>query len=455
MPFFDYSFLFIFLPATLLIYCVVPRSLRNPWLFLASCLFYAVSSFKYLPLLVGAGIANYFLGYFQSRSQTISRRRFYLTLGIVLNLSLLGFFKYSGMFSETLRLIPALSSFPLIKQALPLGISFYTFKNISYIVDIYRGDIEASHSFWDYLAYLTMFPQLQAGPIMRFKEISGQIRQNSPGVKKFTEGLELFLVGICKKVLLADTAAFFADPLFSLGNPGFYQAWASVFLYSAQIYFDFSGYSDMAIGLAMMFGFESPQNFNSPYKAITFSDFWRRWHMTLSRWLRDYLYIPLGGNRKGNGRTYINLIITMLLGGLWHGASWNFIVWGGYHGALLMAERYLGIALPQTRLGKAVRITFNFIMVSIGWVFFKCSIFSQSLTWLKSMFFVNGAGSLFSLKAGAALVVLLTVIFGFKNSWQLRGYYRLLWIICIISFFLLSLLVAYTKGAEPFLYARF
>jgi alginate O-acetyltransferase complex protein AlgI len=335
----DYTSLFLFLPAALLIHFALPGRYRNAWLFLASLIFYGLYNLRFLPLLILSAFATYFLGLAIAGSKKNAVRKFWLVASLLLSLGVLAAFKYTGMFSETVRKIPAFSDFPLIKYALPLGISFYTFKNISYLVDIYRRQVEPARSLIDYSMYLTFFPQLPSGPIMRFKEIAGQLHQRPATGERIGRGIQLFFMGASKKILLADSAAFFCNPLFALPVPGFWQSWASVLLYSAQIYFDFSGYTDMAIGLAFLFGIESPQNFNSPYKSHSFAQFWRRWHMTLSFWLRDYLYISLGGNREGKFRTYLNLFLTMLLGGLWHGASWNFLVWGGYHGLILGIER--------------------------------------------------------------------------------------------------------------------
>lgn len=453
--FYDYTFLFLFLPLVLIAYYALPGRFRNGWLFLSSLVFYGLYHFRFFPVLILSAFVNYFLGLTLAGSSKKPVRQFWLAVSLLLNLGTLVVFKYSLMLSETIREIPAFNDFPLVKYALPLGISFYTFKNISYLVDIYRGHIGPARSLIDYSMYLSFFPQIPSGPIMRFKEIAGQLRARVTTSDRISQGIQLFFMGASKKILLADTAAYFCNPLFALPTPGFWQSWASVLLYSAQIYFDFSGYTDMAIGLALLFGIESPQNFNSPYKSHSFAQFWRRWHMTLSFWLRDYLYISMGGNRNGKFRTYLNLVVTMLLGGLWHGASWNFLVWGGYHGLLLAIERYLGVKAPQSSLAKIFRIIFNFLMVSIGWVFFRCADFSQSWNWLKSMFLLQGLGPFFSVKAGAAILILLSVIFGFKNSWEMRGNYRLYWILFIVGCFILSLVIAYTKGAEPVIYARF
>lgn len=457
MAFYDYSFLFAFLPAVLAVYYLVPQRFRNLWFLAASLAFYFFADMNYLPVLVLAALLNYFLGYLLARSRSVRTRKLWLALGIVFNLALLCSFKYLDFFAQTLRLLPPLANFHLPKAGLPIGISFYTFTSMSYLVDLYRGQVKPAKSLWDFSAFLTMFPHIVSGPIVRFREIKDQFEHRVFNTGHLAEGASLFLMGFSKKILLADTAGYFCDPLFSLHTPGFLSAWISTLLFSAQIYFDFSGYTDMAIGLALLLGFQYPQNFNSPYKAPTFTEFWRRWHMTLSRWLRDYLYISLGGNRQGKFRTYLNLMLTMLLGGLWHGASWTFVAWGGYHGLLLASERLLGLRLaPGGKASRGLRTALTFIMVSIGWgVFFRARDFGQSLRWLRSMLGFDGLGLAVSWQPPAALLLLLVIIFGFKNSWELRKNYRLGWTLFLIICFIMSLVIAYTKGGMPFLYARF
>jgi len=457
MAFYDYSFLFAFLPMVLAVYYLVPQRLRNLWFLAASLAFYFFADMTFLPVLLLAALVNYFLGYCLAQSQAVRTRKLWLALGIFFNLALLCSFKYLGFFAQTLRLLPPFAQFHAPRAALPIGISFYTFTSMSYLVDLYRGQVQPARSLWDFSAFLTMFPHIVSGPIVRFREIKDQFEHRAFQFSRLTEGIALFFMGFSKKILLADTAGYFCDPLFSLHTPGFLSAWLSALLFSAQIYFDFSGYTDMALGLALLLGFEYPQNFNSPYKAATFTEFWRRWHMTLSRWLRDYLYISLGGNRQGRFRAYLNLMLTMLLGGLWHGASWTFVAWGGYHGLLLAIERALGLRLPPAgKAWRGLRTAFTFIMVSIGWgVFFRARDFSQSLRWIRSMLLLDGLGTMVSWKPLATLLALLVIIFGFKNSWELRKNYRLCWTAFMIICFVMSLVIAYTKGGMPFLYARF
>ncbi len=341
MLFFEYSFLFVFLPCVLGVYSLLPAGRRNAWIFLASCAFYAASSWIFLPLLLGSVLVDYVAGGRIARAQSLRARRAWLTLSVAANLGVLAFFKYSGMLTSSFRALLGPDSIPLVDAALPVGISFYTFQSMSYTIDLYRGRVETARSLADFGAYVTLFPQLIAGPIVRFSHLQEQLRERIHSWERFAAGIQTFVVGLAKKLLVADTLASLSAPIFAAGHPGALDAWTAMLLFAGQIYFDFSGYSDMAIGLGRMMGFELPQNFDAPYRATSFADFWRRWHITLSTWLRDYLYIPLGGSRRGMLRTYVNLTVTMLLGGLWHGASWNFVLWGGAHGTLLAAERLL------------------------------------------------------------------------------------------------------------------
>jgi alginate O-acetyltransferase complex protein AlgI len=457
MAFYDYSFLFAFLPLVLAIYYLIPSKLRNIWFLIASLVFYFFADFAFLPVLILAALVNYFLGFFLSRAKSSPARKLILVFGVIFDLGLLCSFKYLGFFAQTIRLIPEFSHVIVPRAALPIGISFYTFTSLSYLIDLYRGQVQPARSLWDFSSFLTMFPHIVSGPIVRFREIRDQIEHRSYHFTQITQGIALFFMGFCKKILLADTAAYFCDPLYSLAAPGFIQAWMSVLLFCAQMYFDFSGYTDMAIGLALLLGLEYPQNFDSPHKAATVTEFWRRWHMTLMRWLRDYLYIPLGGNRKGGLRTYFNLMATFVLGGLWHGASWNFVVWGAYHGVLLCIERMFGIRVaPKGLLARLIRTGVTFILVALGLgVFFRCKTLGQSGQWIKSIFFMQGMGPGVTKRAVGALAALLAIIFIPKNSWQKRSDYRLWWVIFLTACFGLSVIVAFSKGGMPFLYARF
>jgi len=300
----------------------------------------------------GSQLAELPKGQPRSRAQKIA-----LTVSILSNLSLLAFFKYFNFGIDTFTALGLTGvQDSVMRITLPLGISFYTFQSMSYSIDVFRGDARAIRNPVDFACYVSMFPQLVAGPIIRFSEVAQQLVHRTHTIEKFSRGVAFFAMGMAKKILLANPCGWIADQAFNAGSVGFVDAWFGVTAYSMQIYYDFSGYTDMAIGLGLMLGFVFPKNFDSPYISQSITEFWRRWHISLSSWLRDYLYIPLGGNRKGTVRTYINLALVMLLGGLWHGASWNFVVWGAIHGAMLAFERYQGKdsfyrALP--RVGKA------------------------------------------------------------------------------------------------------
>ncbi len=454
MLFYEYSFLFVFLPIVLFGYYAIPGRLRNAWLLVSSCAFYSASSFPFLPILLLSSMLDYGLGAGLCSAKTQRARRGYVSASVVLNLCVLGFFKYAGFLTSSLQSIPGLEATPILSIVLPVGISFYTFQSMSYTIDLYRGKATRARSAIDFACYVTLFPQLIAGPIVRFEEVQAQLRVRTHSARRFAEGLEFFVRGLAKKILLADTAALLCDPLFELDAPGFAAGWVSVLLYSTQIYFDFSGYSDMAVGLGKLFGFEFPQNFNSPYKASSFSDFWRRWHMTLSRWLRDNLYFPLGGNRRSSARTYVNLGATMLLGGLWHGAAWNYVVWGAYHGALLALERAVGRARDSSESSSISRRGFVFVAVSVGWVFFRCDDIAHSSRWLRSMFLMDGIGRVDVLPS-VGLAALLFIVFRCKNTWEDRGNFGAWRTALLVVIFVASIVAAYGSESSPFLYFRF
>jgi alginate O-acetyltransferase complex protein AlgI len=453
--FFEYGFLFVFLPVVLLVHAAVPRRLRNGWLLLASLLFYATSSFEFLPILLLSICVDYFAGLKIDASERPGVRRAWLVASLCTNLGLLGYFKYAGFFSSALRaaLGPGI---PLLSVALPVGISFYTFESMSYTIDVYRRVMRPFRSPVDYACIVALFPRLIAGPIVRFSAIAGQVAGRAHDDARFAGGIVLFTVGLVKKLLVADTLALAADPIFAAGAPGFLDAWGSAILFAGQIYFDFSGYSDMAIGLGRLLGFEFPPNFMAPYRAQSFADFWRRWHISLSSWLRDYLYVPLGGNRRGTVRTYVNLIATMLLGGLWHGASWNFVLWGGGHGALLAAERALGERNPLRRLPARLQVAAVFLAVTALWVPFRVESLAQVGSWFGAMF--AGAGGLGSLAPTAVLALaLFLVLVAFPkpvSQWQLLPRpAHLAWVGLL---FVGALFVGYGRlTSSPFLYFRF
>ncbi len=311
-----------------------------------------------------------------------------LVISIVTNLGLLAVFKYTGFVGENVNALGRLLGaghdvVPVLHIVLPVGISFYTFKAMSYAIDVYRGDARPMRRFTDYLCFEAFFPDLVAGPIIRYAALEEQMRVRAHTLDKFARGVAFFAFGMAKKILIANPMGHVADTAFAAGTLHATDAWFGLLGYAFQIYFDFSGYSDMACGLALMLGFVLIQNFDSPYQADSITDFWRRWHISLSTWLRDYLYIPLGGNRRGERRTYVNLMTVMLLGGLWHGASWNFVLWGAIHGGMLAFERAQGQGQPLPPAAHALRIASTFFVVCLSWVFFRAKTLGQALAMLQ------------------------------------------------------------------------
>ncbi len=395
MVFSSHLFVFWFLPAALAVYYLLPRRARHTGLTLLSYLFYGWTNPLFMVLMASSTVVDYLCGLamvgrlgrrFREPIEPLepgtprSRgQRLAVTLSVVANLSLLGFFKYFNFAADSYNgLVAALGLGDLrldsvLRVALPLGISFYTFQSMSYSIDVYRGHSRALRNFIDFACYVSLFPQLVAGPIIRFSEIADQLRGRTHTLEKLARGAAFFSLGMAKKVLLANPCGKVADTMFDAGSVLALDAWYGVGAYAFQIYFDFSGYSDMAIGLGLMLGFVFPKNFDSPYRAESITDFWRRWHISLSTWLRDYLYVPLGGNRRGAGRTYVNLALVMLLGGLWHGAAWSFVVWGGLHGLLLAAERLRGRQGLFAGLPRPLRVGGTFLLVLVSWVFFRAA----------------------------------------------------------------------------------
>lgn len=454
MIFTSNDFLFVFLPVTWLIYLLLAQfrlaTATKLQLALASVLFYISWNADYLPILLASIAFNFAF----SRLLIERKSRWLLWLGIVVNLALLGVYKYADFTIGTVNAVAGID-LPLTHIALPLAISFYTFQQIAYLVDTWEGRTEEG-SFFDYILFVCFFPQFIAGPIVHHSEMMPQFASGrflDIDKRNLFVGLAFFSIGFLKKVLLADPLAgvanevFSRDAIFPLSTP---EAWFGALAYTLQIYFDFSGYSDMAVGLGRLFGINLPYNFNSPYKAASIIEFWRRWHMTLSRFLRDYLYIPLGGNRKGAPRRYLNVMITMLLGGLWHGASWTFVAWGGLHGLYLVLnhgwnELVRGKITIPPRLAKIAGIATTFFLVTIAWVFFRAPTFEGAFEVLSAMFgmtpkpaltfegeTVFGLIALFGsdslglapstfalLENTATFLVLLTICFLLPNSQQL------------------------------------
>jgi alginate O-acetyltransferase complex protein AlgI len=404
LVFSSYLFLFYFLPLALLLYYAAPRRLKHLMLTGLSYVFYGWANPLFVPLLLFSTLVDYLCGLYiehvrgpgsgphDSASPVERRARRALIVSICTNLGLLGFFKYFNFGVDNINALAtaagldALRLDSALRVTLPLGISFYTFQSMSYAWDVYRGRATPIRNFIDFACFVSMFPQLVAGPIIRFSEVADQLRSRTHTVTKFARGVAFFSVGLTKKVLLANPCGKIADLAFDAGSLTVLDAWYGVTAYAFQIYFDFSGYSDMAIGLGLMFGFVFAKNFDSPYISQSITEFWRRWHISLSTWLRDYLYVPLGGNRKGPVRTYVNLFLVMLLGGLWHGASWNFVIWGGVHGSFLAFERMQGKTAPYWKLPAPARVAITFVVVLITWVFFRAADLPAAGRYLSFMF---------------------------------------------------------------------
>lgn len=468
MLFSSIVFLFTFLPAVMILYYLLPVRFRNVILLLASLVFYAWGEPVYLFLMLLSILFNYFSGLDIARNLQDKRAaKRSLVFNLIINLAVLGFFKYEGFVLDTLNgILPVHISYHALP--LPIGISFYTFQILSYIIDIYRGNVKVQTNLPNFALYVTMFPQLIAGPIVQYADVDEQLASREISRTKFGEGSMYFIRGLAKKVLLANTSGMIFTEVSGLAkdNIAVMTAWLGAFAYMFQIYFDFSGYSDMAIGLGKMFGFEFNMNFNYPYVSKSITEFWRRWHISLSSWFRDYVYIPLGGSRVSKIKHIRNLLIVWFLTGLWHGAAWNFVAWGLYYGVILIIEKYL-LSPVLDRLPDVVRHIYSIVLVVIGWVLFFSSSFGQAADYIRVMFGAGAHGfadreSMYLLTSN--LILWLILIFGstplvhFRYEHMLRTkkwnttiinsvVYAALFIVCI------AYLV--TETYNPFLYFRF
>lgn len=377
-------FLFVFAPIVFIVDALLPRRVRNLWLLAASLVFYAWGEARFLPIAFASCIADHMLARGIAASTDDRRRRLLLTAGIVLNVGLLVYFKYLAFLVENARVLwPGL---PHLHIVLPLAISFIVFEKITYLVDVYRGISTPARHLRDYFLFIFLFPKILAGPILKFHEVIAPLESRVLSFNDFGEGLTRFIVGLAKKVLIADPAGTVTDQIFGapVADLGFGTAWLGAISFTVQIYFDFSAYSDMAIGLARMLGLRLPENFRQPYLATGFADFWRRWHISLSSWIREYLYIPLGGNRGSWQRTYFNLWLCFLASGIWHGANWTFVVWGIYHGIFVCAD-HAGMKAVWPRIPRPIGVAVTFLLVVIGWVLFRSPDFTHAAGMLGAM----------------------------------------------------------------------
>ena len=470
MLFSSITFLFIFLPLTLLLYYLVPFRMKNYVMLAASLIFYAWGEPVYIILMILSIILNYFCGQdIYEKRDNARAMKMSLMFGVVMNLLILGFFKYYGLLMDTINAILPID-IPYRVLALPIGISFYTFQAMSYLIDVYRKEVKPQENILYFALYISMFPQLIAGPIVRYIDIEEQLKERSINPNKFGEGAMYFIRGLAKKVVLANTFGSVYEQVaaMQMGSFSTLTAWVGAIAYAFQIYFDFGGYSDMAIGLGKMFGFEFLPNFNYPYIAKSITDFWRRWHISLSTWFREYVYIPLGGNRCTPSRHILNLLIVWMLTGLWHGAQWNFMFWGLYYGVILILEKYLWGSKIE-KLPAAVQHIYAFVLVLFGWVFFFSPTLGYAGQYLKVMFGI-GANGIFD-KQGFFMIFtnwLLIVIAilasaprGYKllkkitGCWQSEEVRAIVTCAVYIAMFLLCIAFLVTETYNPFLYFRF
>lgn len=423
MVFTSFVFLFWFLPLFLAAYFAAPVRWRNVLLTLGSLAFYGWWRPHYVLLMLLCVALDYGAALAMGTKDGGKNRKFWVGFAVVSNLALLCWFKYANLLVGSWN---AVAPWPVAWEEvlLPVGISFFTFQAMSYAIDVYRGDAEPERSYFDLLCYVAMFPQLVAGPIVRYVDVRRELHARDVDLRMASDGVFLVAFGFAKKILVADSVGSLVDAVYAQDAPSFFASWLAALGYSVQLYFDFSGYSDMAIGLGLILGFRFPPNFLSPYRAHSMTELWRRWHVSLSTWLRDYLYVPLGGNRNGEGIAQRNVVITMLLGGLWHGASWTFLLWGAWHGLFLAFERRLGKVAPYGRLPRTAQVALTFLIWTLGLVLFRCQTIDELGQMAAGLAGANGIGALPELgnrapDAAIALVAGLLIAFAMPRSDQL------------------------------------
>lgn len=471
MVFSSNIFLFFFLPIFLIAYFVTPQKFRNYTLLLFSLIFYAYGAPDFVFLLVGECIINYFIVRGMAKTEKTSTKKWLCALSVIMALGLLLYFKYANFFMENLNAILGwMHHEPVgwMKVALPIGISFFTFQSITYTIDVYRGTTPPSNKLTDYVLYIMMFPQLIAGPIVNYNSVAAQLVERTSTMEDRVVGFYRFIIGLGKKVLIANTLAAYADQVFAMNYADLATstAWIGILSYTFQIYFDFSGYSDMAIGLGKMMGFKFPENFNDPYTSRSVTEFWKRWHMTLGNFIMNYLYIPLGGNRKGKGRMYLNLWLCFLLSGLWHGASWTFVLWGAFHGLFICADKLFLKDLLK-KAGKWPAVILTFFVVNMGWVLFRVDTAADAGGFYQALFAFKGgmtqpADLLFWFTFGLAVVFSFLTLF--KGGQRLqdtifadhysKGLSWTMFAICLVLL-ILSAGSLCVSDFNPFIYFRF
>ncbi len=463
-------FLFLFLPVFLALYFLSGKKLRNTAALSASVFFYAWGAPEFILVVIISGIIDWYLGNLIYKSQTTGARKAFTAISVIQNTGILAYFKYANFFVSNIGkaiAIFGMAPLTLARIALPIGVSFIVFEKITYTVDIYRQTGKPAPRLGTYLLYVFLFPKLLSGPIIKYHDIAGQLEDRPHMAENISAGLARFGFGLAKKVLIADSLGEAVDRIFKLSPAGlgFYNAWIGVICFALQIYFDFSGYSDMAIGICRMMGFRIPENFNSPYIAANFTEFWRRWHISLSTWIRDYLYIPLGGNRVPRYRVYFNLWLCFLISGLWHGANWTFVAWGVYHGTFLIADRLFWADL-QKKLPRALNTAFTFFFLLIGWAIFRSADIAQAGYYIRALLnpfdrggnlVYTGAQTAFFASAGLVMAFLPGFRFYERAAEKFRG---IAWnkeielagafLLCFISIGKISM-----TSFHPFLYFRF
>lgn len=466
MVFSSIVFLYIFLPIMLLIYFIVPNKFKNAVMIVASLIFFAWGEIRYIFIMLLLAIMDYACGkkinqYFENKN----KKKIYLFIDIGVNLLILFFFKYADFIISNINNITNLN-IPLLNILLPIGVSFNTFQSLSYIIDVYRGTVKCEKSFYNYLAYTTLFPQIIAGPIVRYETVDEELENKNISIDNFTTGMKRFIIGLGKKVLIANNIGelWHIIEIGEYTNLTFVLAWFGIVAFALQIYFDFSGYSDMAIGLAKIFGMDFDENFNFPYISKSITEFWRRWHITLSSWFKDYIYIPLGGNKKGLLKQIRNILIVWFLTGAWHGASWNFILWGLYFGVILILEKIFILKILE-KAGMLISHIYAIILILIGWVIFAFEDLKQIAIYFKSMFninnFINNETLYYLRNYGAitiigiicSTVIVKKLLEKVDNS--NKKTYKFLEITIYMIIFILSTANLVSDTFNPFLYFRF
>lgn len=465
MIFSSVIFIFGFLPLFLGVYYLTPNKWRSWVILFGSYAFYGWWRVDYLLVVFGMSVVSFAAAHIAHSAPSRSARLWAMRFGVGFDLAVLGYFKYTmflmgGLSDLSVAFGGADMTIPSI--ILPIGISFHTFQSISYIVDVYRKDAKPARHLVDFLAFGSLFPQLIAGPVLRYKDLAEQFETRVHSMEIFASGIKRFVQGLAMKVLIADSVAPLADRVFNSPEPTFIEAWLGAFAYSIQLLFDFAGYSAMAIGLGLMIGFRFIENFNAPYTSRSITEFWRRWHISLSQWLRDYLYLPLGGNRKGTVRTYINLMLTMVLGGLWHGANWTFILWGFWHGFWLMIERALGAKSGSTVWPAWMAWPFTMLLVVVGWVLFRAETVGQALAVYGGMLGKNGFAvsdtmmwQIQNTEMFMLCVGVLLSLFGMQVLALFHPLARPVRWAGVVTLMSLSSAVLFAQSHSPFLYFQF